>query len=188
MRAAHSPYVGSISIGFAAFLGIAVPNVPVPWLEHRFRSSPRLVDKFVLSIAKLVFYTYAMLWLLARRDVKVAKIEDVLELFYIDFLRIERDYVEVVKLDRCELVTRCTNPCPILSLSLRLGLDTRYTCREVSEPVCRFILKKLRPDIVFERNYGWIRPYRESCEERIYLANCLQPASLKERLPTGSFQ
>ncbi len=131
-----------------------------------------MVDRAILSLAKLVFYVYAMLWLLARRGVKVVKAGDILRLFYMDFLRIRREYIEVVKLDHCELVTRCSNPCPILSLSLRLGLDTRYTCRRVSEPVCYFVLKKLRHDAEFERNYDWIRPYRGSCEERIYLSSC----------------
>jgi hypothetical protein len=31
------------------------------------------------------------------------------------------------------------------------------------------VLGKMNPKLAFERNYGWIRPFKESCEERIYL-------------------
>lgn len=121
----------------------------------------------LLVLAKAVFYLYGFLWTLIPR--RVYSMTDVLELFYYDFLRLNRSDVEVVKLDGKELVTRCRNPCPILWLSLRLNLDTRRVCREVSEPVCRYVLKKMSRALVFERNYDYIRPYKEVCEERIYL-------------------
>lgn len=121
----------------------------------------------LLVLAKAVFYSYGFLWTLIPR--RVYSMTDVLELFYYDFLRLNRSDVEVVKLDGKELVTRCRNPCPILWLSLRLNLDTRRVCREVSEPVCRYVLKKMSRALVFERNYDYIRPYKEVCEERIYL-------------------
>ncbi|MEM3579530.1 MAG: hypothetical protein QXL54_04850 [Candidatus Bathyarchaeia archaeon] len=63
----------------------------------------------------------------------------------------------------------CRNPCPILWLALRLNLDTKKVCREVSEPVCRYVLRRMDKALVFERNYSYIGPYKESCEERIYL-------------------
>jgi hypothetical protein len=121
---------------------------------------------FVLLLAKYVFYLYAWLWCLGRRRVETTV--DVLNLFYLDFLRLDRRDVEVVKLDERELVTRCRNRCPILNLSLRLGVDTRLACRVISEPVCRYVLNRLNPSLVFERNYNHIRPYADSCEERIY--------------------
>ncbi|MBS7637182.1 hypothetical protein KEJ37_07660 [Candidatus Bathyarchaeota archaeon] len=99
----------------------------------------------------------------------VSSMVDVLELFYYGFLRLDRLDVEVVKLDENELVTRSRNSCPILWLALRLNLDTRWVCREVSEPVCKYVLKRMNKALVFKRNYSHIRPYRESCEERIYL-------------------
>jgi hypothetical protein len=93
---------------------------------------------------------------------------EVLNLFYLDFLRLNRRDVEVLKLDEHELVTRCRNRCPILNLSLRLGVDTKLACKVVSEPVCRYVLRNVNPRLIFERNYNYIRPYAESCEERIY--------------------
>jgi hypothetical protein len=93
---------------------------------------------------------------------------DVLNLFYFDFLGLNEGDVEVVRLCDRELVTRCRNPCPILKLSLILKIDTRISCKIVSQPVCEYVLHKLNERLAFERNYNHIRPYSESCEERIY--------------------
>lgn len=128
---------------------------------------PGVVDKAILALAKGFFFTYAVIWLLKKR--RISELKDVVDVFYFDFLRLERDDVEVVKLDSHEVVTRCRNSCPILSLSLRLNLETSYVCRVVSEPVCVYVLRKLRPDLEFERNYGRIRPYADDCEETIRL-------------------
>ena len=117
--------------------------------------------------AKYLFYFYARLWCLRHR--KVETTVDILNLFYLDFLRLDKRDVEVIKLDEHELVTRCRNRCPILELSLKLKVDTKLACRIISEPVCRYVLHKLNARLVFERNYNHIRPYAESCEERIYL-------------------
>ncbi|MEM1538129.1 MAG: hypothetical protein QXQ28_04700 [Candidatus Nezhaarchaeales archaeon] len=110
---------------------------------------------------------YGFLWsLIPRRPSSMA---DVLKLFYYGFLRLDELDVEVVKLSEDELVTRCRNPCPILWLALRFNLDTKKVCREVSEPVCRYVLERISKTLTFERNYNRIRPYSEGCEERIYL-------------------
>jgi len=94
---------------------------------------------------------------------------DLLDLFYYKFLRLKKEHVEVVRVTDSELVTISRNPCPILRLTLFLGLDTRYTCRLVSEPVCRYVLRCVNPELVFERDYDYIRPYKDGCMERIYL-------------------
>lgn len=97
--------------------------------------------------------------------------KDVFELFYIDFLMLKREQVEVIKLTDKELVTVSRNPCPILRLTLMLGMDTRYTCRLVSETVCRYVVRKIDSRLVFERDYSHIRPYVDGCLERIILKN-----------------
>jgi hypothetical protein len=120
----------------------------------------------VLAFAKLLFYFYGWLWTVKPR--RAGSMKDVLDLFYFDFLGLREEDVEVVKLDDFELITRCRNPCPILKLSLMLKVDTRVACKIVSEPVCKYVLNKLNPGLAFERNYSHIRPYSDSCEERIY--------------------
>lgn len=124
------------------------------------------MERLVLLLAKLSFYLYGLLWLMRAR--RARSLSEVYELFYIDFLRLRREDVEVVRVSDRELVTRSRNPCPVLKLSLLLRLDTRYVCRYVSEPVCRYVLERLSPGLAFERNYERIRPYSDSCEERIY--------------------
>ncbi|MEM3066947.1 MAG: hypothetical protein QXI81_06415, partial [Nitrososphaerota archaeon] len=115
---------------------------------------------------KIVFFVYGFMWTLKRRSAE--SMRNVYELFYLDFLRLHERDVEVVRLDDDVLVTRCKNPCPILNLSLLLNVDTKISCKMISEPVCKHVLRKLNPKLVFERNYNHIRPYSESCEETIY--------------------
>lgn len=114
----------------------------------------------------IVFYTYGFIWSLKHREVR--SMHDIPELLYYKFLFLKPENLEVIKLTENELVTISYNPCPILKLSITLGLDTRYTCRVISETVCRYILRKLDPSLVFERDYSHIRPYREGCLERIW--------------------
>ncbi|MEM3066945.1 MAG: hypothetical protein QXI81_06405 [Nitrososphaerota archaeon] len=122
-----------------------------------------------LFFAKIVFFLYGFMWTLKRRSAESLK--DVYQLFYLDFLRLRERDVEIVRFDDEVLVTRCKNPCPILNLSLSLNVDTKISCKMVSEPVCKYVLRRLNPRLVFERNYNHIRPYSESCEETIYWRN-----------------
>jgi len=95
--------------------------------------------------------------------------EDVYRVFYVDFLRLKPEHVEIVKLTDRELITISRNPCPILKLSMILRMDTRYTCKLVSETVAKYVLKHINRNLVFERDYNYIRPYKDGCLERIYL-------------------
>lgn len=126
-----------------------------------------LVKKAMLLFGLFVFYVYGFLWTLKPR--RVGTMGDLLNSFYYGFLRLKKEHVEVVKITNNELVTISRNPCPILKLTLFLGLDTRYTCKLVSEPVCKYVLKRMNPRLAFERNYDYVRPYRDGCMERIYL-------------------
>ncbi|MCS7097524.1 MAG: hypothetical protein NZ922_00860 [Candidatus Methanomethyliaceae archaeon] len=128
-----------------------------------------ILAKILIILMKYIFFTYAFIWQIVPKSAN--SLNEVLKLFYLDFLRVGIDNLKVIRISNGELITRCRNPCPILWLSIRLGLDTRNVCKEISEPVCKYFLKKLNPNLVFERNYNYIRPYKESCEERIYLKN-----------------
>jgi hypothetical protein len=130
---------------------------------------PSVFVELILYIGLVVFYVYGLAWCLLRRN-SVRSTEDVLRVFYYDFLRLRREHVIVEKLTSSELVTVSINPCPILRLSLLLGVDTRYSCKLISETVCRRVLKCLNQDLVFTRDYNYIRPYSSGCRERIYFA------------------
>ena len=125
------------------------------------------LKRIVILLALLIFYTYGFLWSLKPR--RATDMKEVLKLFYHNFLRLRNEDIEIVKLTDKELITISRNPCPILNLTLKLGLDTKHTCRIISEAVCKYVLKQINPKLQFERNYNHIRPYKNGCLERIYL-------------------
>lgn len=134
-----------------------------------FPSELTLKKKIIMYLAKAIFYINAIMWLFLKKR-RAESMKDILVLFYYDFLRIRRNDLEIIKLTNNELVTRARNPCPILKIAIRLGIDTKIMCKEVSEPVCKFVLRKLNSAMVFMRNYSYIRPYSDSCEEKIIKA------------------
>jgi hypothetical protein len=69
--------------------------------------------------------------------------KDVLDLFYLGFLRLDEGDVEVVELVDSQLVALFRNPCPILRLSIMLKIETKVACRIVSGPVCKYVLASL---------------------------------------------
>jgi hypothetical protein len=92
-----------------------------------------------------------------------------LKLFYYNFLGVQKEDCEVIKITDKELITRCKNRCPILELSKHLGIDTKKICKNISEGPCKYFLIKLNKNITFKRNYDHIRPYADDCKEIITL-------------------
>jgi hypothetical protein len=114
-------------------------------------------------------YARAVRWRISHEVPDPLTPMGVYRLFYLDFLGVPEGQCEIVEVTERSLVTRCTNPCPILDLAGRLGRDTREVCRKVSERGCRFFLWGLGRGIRFERDYGTIRPHGPYCEERVTL-------------------
>ncbi|MCQ5340483.1 MAG: hypothetical protein NO483_02065 [Candidatus Methanomethylicia archaeon] len=125
-----------------------------------------IIKKIILFMARSIFYIYGFLWTIIPK--RYDSIEEIINDFYINFLRIDKKYVHILKINKREAIIRCDNPCPILKLSMILKLDTKSVCRYISEPVCEYVLKRMNSKIIFKRNYDHIRPYKESCEEHIY--------------------
>jgi hypothetical protein len=125
-----------------------------------------IIKKIILFMARSIFYIYGFLWTIIPK--RYDSIEEIINDFYINFLRIDKKYVHILKINKREAIVRCDNPCPILKLSMILKLDTKSVCRYISEPVCEYVLKRMNSKIIFKRNYDHIRPYKESCEEHIY--------------------
>jgi hypothetical protein len=124
------------------------------------------MKKIILFMARSIFYIYGFLWTIIPK--RYDSIEEIINDFYINFLRIDKKYVHILKINKREAIVRCDNPCPILKLSMILKLDTKSVCKYISEPVCEYVLKRMNSKIIFKRNYDHIRPYKESCEEHIY--------------------
>lgn len=130
--------------------------------------------KFLYSIGffSFIFYSYAFLWLFFHKKLKETKelnSKEILQIFYFDFLKVPRKRCKIIKITKSKLITRCNNNCPILNLSKAISLDTRESCKKISEPVCKYFLKKLNKNIEFKRNYNYIRPYKKFCEETIII-------------------
>lgn len=131
---------------------------------------PGFFERVIIYLGYFLFMLYAIIWFIVRgRRVRVRRAIDVLVYFYYDFLRLRRRDVVVTELSNYKLVTISRNPCPILQLSLLLRVDTRYTCKVISENTCKWVLKRLDKRIVFIRDYNHIRPYSDGCKETIYI-------------------
>ena len=94
---------------------------------------------------------------------------DVFRIFYLDFLRIPRQYVEMVEMTSTKFVTRCFNPCPILDFARIININTRDVCKVISETISNWFLYFLNKQLKFTRNYQQIRPYCSNCEETVSL-------------------
>jgi hypothetical protein len=135
---------------------------------YKNRIIMRLLYHF--RIIELGFKLSATRWHSIHKSPKNPTTKDILNLFYFDFLGVPEKDCEIIKITDKELITRCKNKCPILELSLYLGIDTKKTCKQISEGPCKFFLKKLNKNITFERNYDHIRPYKDDCEEIITIS------------------
>jgi len=115
----------------------------------------------------LGFKLSAVRWHSNHNTRKNPTTKEILKLFYFDFLGVPEEDCDIIKITDKEFITRCKNKCPILELSLYLGIDTKKSCKQISEGLCKFFLEEINKNITFKRNYDHIRPYKEDCEEII---------------------
>ncbi len=74
-----------------------------------------------------------------------------------------RDGIDIKLVTDSLLEATCTNFCPYLGASQRLGMDTRDVCKKIGEPSIKAFMKRINPNLVFWRDYEKIRPYSEFC-------------------------
>ena len=110
------------------------------------------------------------MWHIKNKIPKKITTKDILELFYYDFLNVPIEDCIIIKRTDNELVTRCKNNCPILNFSLNFKIDSKQSCKRISEGPCKLFLRKLDKNIKFIRNYDHIRPYKDDCEETIIIS------------------
>jgi tRNA(Arg) A34 adenosine deaminase TadA len=99
------------------------------------------------------------------------------ELLFFDYLQLPENELRVVSETDTEIVWLSLNPCPTLTATQQLGLDTRQVCRAAYEKwqVCRAayekstqaFLSQIDPRLRFLRSYAEIRPYTGYCREMI---------------------
>ncbi len=145
--------------------------------EERIKSKAKPLVVTILYLAFIVFLIQGVIWSSGKR--RFRSMGQVLEGFYYGFLRLKKEDLQVERISETELVTISRNPCPILRLSKILKVDTRYSCKLISEPVCRYVIKRMDPRLEFERDYSQIRPYADGCKERIFLIQRQVAGTLK---------
>ncbi|MDR3551615.1 MAG: nucleoside deaminase [Clostridia bacterium] len=84
---------------------------------------------------------------------------------------ITEEQAPVVKKTDREIVFHSMNFCPTLEACGILGLDTRHVCKRINEQSTDALVKQVDRRLSFSRNYDSLRPYSDSCEERICLAD-----------------
>jgi hypothetical protein len=131
------------------------PNVTLQLLQYRSR------------YFELRFYIHALKWLITNDVPKDVSPHDVYRLFYLGFLNMDERYIDIVEITDDRLVTRSTNPCPILKIAEEIGVSTNEICLKTSERGCKFFLRGISKDIEFIRDYKRIRPHVQYCEETI---------------------
>lgn len=138
---------------------------------EKYRLALKLL--YYLRIFEIGFYIHAFKWYSKNKRKIPNKIttRDILKLFYFEFLKVPKEDCEIIEMTNNRLITRCKNKCPILDLSQVLNIDTKKSCRKISEGPCKYFLRKLDKNIKLKRNYGHIRPYKEDCEEVITINN-----------------
>jgi tRNA(adenine34) deaminase len=75
----------------------------------------------------------------------------------------------LVARDKRQITFHSQNFCPTLEACKILDLDTRFICKRYNERSTDALIKQVNPALQFARNYEALRPYREYCEEKIYL-------------------
>jgi len=143
--------------------------LPPEQFKVRSSNSTLLLLQYKLKFLELRFYLHAIKWLISHEVPKNPNARDIYDLFYLGFLSMDEQYIEIVELTDDKLVTRCTNPCPILEIAEDINISTREVCLKTSERGCKFYLRLVSKNIEFIRNYENIRPIGRYCEETILI-------------------
>ncbi|MFX0027312.1 MAG: nucleoside deaminase [Candidatus Hermodarchaeota archaeon] len=111
-------------------------------------------------------------WFLENRS-KINKFKgsDIEKAYKMLIMKLEIDELEapIIEKSNSKLVFHSKNFCSSLEACKILDLDTRIICRQIFERPTEEFIKLLNPKLRFSRNYNFIRPYADYCEEIISL-------------------
>lgn len=141
-----------------------------------FKGAPTIIKYVILLLYKLrllelSFYVRAYVWHLTNRKPEKVTIMDVYDFFYISFLNIPPDKIEIVEKTENSIFTKCFHNCPIFNMAGILGKDTRVMCRSISKGPCEYFIRKLGKNITVDNEYYRIRPHFPKCEETITIVD-----------------
>lgn len=91
--------------------------------------------------------------------------EKAYRILYFDHMKINPEHSKLTKISDGKIKIESWSFCPYLEACKKLGLDTKFVCREIGESSCQKFCEMINPRIKFSRNYKNIRPYSNFCEE-----------------------
>lgn len=110
-------------------------------------------------------------WFKSNKDIILGKYkglsdeEKACRIIFLDHMKINPEHFKIVKAGDKKIKIESYNFCPYLEACKKLGLDTRFVCKEIGEPSIQQICKLINPRLRFSRNYKNIRPHHDFCEE-----------------------
>ena len=133
----------------------------------------RAILRFLYTSGLIIlsFYAGAFIWHLRHRKKKQLTITDVHHLFYVDFLKVPPDKMEITRQTENSITTLVSHDCPILRMAGIIDEDTRKVCLKVSRGPCKYFIRKLGPNIRVDNDYYNIRPHCPKCGETISILN-----------------
>ncbi len=133
----------------------------------------RAILKFLYKsgMIKLSFYTSAFIWHRIHRKKEQMTVTDVHHLFYIDFLKVPPDKMEIIRQTEKSITTLVSHDCPILKMAATINEDTRKMCLNTSKGPCKYFIRKLGANIRVDNDYYHIRPHYPKCRETISILN-----------------
>ncbi len=88
-----------------------------------------------------------------------------------DHMKINPDHSKMIRISKNKIRIESCNFCPYLEACKKLGLDTRYVCKEIVEPSIQKMCEMINPRLKFSRNYQKIRPHHcDFCDEYFELS------------------
>jgi hypothetical protein len=105
--------------------------------------------------------------------------EKAYRIIFLDHMKINPEHSKMIRIGSGRIRIESYNFCPYLEACRKLGLDTRYICKEVGEPSIQRVCQMINPNLKFKRNYQNIRPNAaDFCEEYLELLQS-SPATLR---------
>jgi hypothetical protein len=142
------------------------------WMNRILKENRPLIKWILLlsyhcRIIEVSFYARAFLWHLKNREVKVNTIDDLFQCFYLDFLQVPLQHIDVLEKTQKTMTLGTHHECPILTLAERMGKDTREVCPKTSKGPCSYFIRKLGNHVQMENDYSRIRPHDDQCIETL---------------------
>jgi len=92
--------------------------------------------------------------------------EKAYRIIYFDHMKINPEHSKMSRIGNGKIRIESYDFCPYIEACRKLGLDTRFVCKDIGEPSIQRVSELINPNLKFRRNYQNIRPHNcNFCEE-----------------------